>query len=95
MTILATAILFLATLFCPRTVLITIWATNCTYNEVFNGWILPVVGTILMPYTTLAVLVMLHHPQEPAASSVGLIFIGIVCDLFCWLVIMGKLVKSE
>ena len=82
MTIITGVILAVFSLFAPRTILATIWATNCTYNELFAGWFWPLAGTIFAPYTTLACLVSFGASDTVGSLGVFVIFVAaIICDV--------------
>jgi hypothetical protein len=46
-------LLLLFTLISPRLAMVAIWLLSDWVDRVFNGWLIPLLGIILLPWTTL------------------------------------------
>jgi hypothetical protein len=59
----------------PRLVLIFVWIFTDMVTTAFSSWIAPLVGLILLPYTTL-IYVLLYAPGE-GVTGFGWLFVAI------------------
>ena len=78
--------LLLAMMSWPRLFLIGFWIFSDLVGQAIDGWVLPVLGFLLLPTTTFAYVVMWSVSSDSVAGAewivVGLAFI---VDLLIWL----------
>lgn len=67
--------------FAPRLVLVILWIFTDYVSRAFDGWILPIIGFLLLPYTTLFY-VFAYAPVR-GVSGIGWFFVamGFVIDV--------------
>jgi hypothetical protein len=69
-------------MFAPRLVLIFLWLFTNAVDRAFSSLLLPLVGIIFLPFTTLFyVLVYSTSHNGPTAAGWILVFIGFLLDL--------------
>ena len=69
-------------MFTPRLVLVFLWLFTNAVNNAFSSLLLPLVGIIFLPFTTLFyVLVYSTAHNGPTAAGWVLVFIGFLLDL--------------
>jgi hypothetical protein len=56
--------------FVPRIVLVAVWIFTDLVSRAFDGWVAPLIGLILLPYTTLAY-VAVWAPGGRGVSGLG------------------------
>jgi hypothetical protein len=70
--------------FAPRLVLILAWIFSPRWYLVFDNWVLPLLGIIFLPFTTIMYLLS----WSPGIGIVGLdwmwIFLGVLLDIWKW-----------
>jgi hypothetical protein len=68
--------------FAPRVALVLMWLFTDLVDRAFDGLILPLLGVIVLPFTTL-VYVLAYNPARAGPSTLGWIFvaIGFLIDL--------------
>ncbi|MCP4167988.1 MAG: hypothetical protein GY759_19125 [Chloroflexi bacterium] len=67
--------------FAPRIALVLLWIFTPLVNITFNGWIIPLLGVIFLPYTTL--FYMLAYSPTSGLSLIGwlVVLMGLFLDL--------------
>ena len=66
----------------PRIVLFFIWLLTHWIKAAFDGWLLPLLGFLLMPYTTLAYMAtMLNNNHAVSGGWWALIIIAAIVDV--------------
>jgi hypothetical protein len=69
-------------MFTPRLVLIFLWLFTNAVNRAFSSLLLPLVGIIFLPFTTLFyVFVYSTAHNGPTAAGWVLVFVGFLLDL--------------
>lgn len=70
--------------FAPRLVLILAWIFSPRWHLVFDNWVLPLLGIIFLPYTTIMYLLS----WSPGIGIVGWdwmwIILGVLLDIWKW-----------
>ena len=76
--------------FAPRVVLLIMWIVGPRVNAAFDTWIMPLLGLILMPYTTIMYVLV----WSPGIGVVGWdwvwIGLGVMLDIMKWGQIANK-----
>ena len=67
----------------PRLVLILAWIFGSRWEVVFDGWIVPVLGIIFLPYTTVMYL-LVWSPAGISGFDWVWLGLGVVLDLMKW-----------
>jgi hypothetical protein len=67
----------------PRLVLILAWIFGSRWEIVFDGWIVPVLGIIFLPYTTVMYL-LVWSPGGISGFDWVWLGLGVVLDLMKW-----------
>ena len=67
----------------PRLVLILAWIFGSRWEKVFDGWLLPVLGIIFLPYTTVMYL-LVWSPAGISGFDWVWLGLGVVLDLMKW-----------
>ncbi len=67
----------------PRLVLIFAWIWGSRWDLVFDGWIMPVLGIIFLPYTTVMYL-LVWSPGGISGFDWVWLGLGVVLDLMKW-----------
>ncbi|MEC9372222.1 MAG: hypothetical protein VYC34_00185 [Planctomycetota bacterium] len=77
-------LIVLIALFFPR-LAIALLAIFSTYiGSAYNGWVLPVLGFIFMPFTTLAYAVAMNENNGVSGIYLFLVIIAAVIDIGSW-----------
>ncbi len=70
--------------FAPRLVLIIMWIVGSRIDAAFNNWIVPLLGIIFLPYTTIMYVLV----YSPVTGVIGWdwvwIGLGVVLDIMKW-----------
>ncbi|HET9647085.1 MAG TPA: hypothetical protein VFP34_02500 [Microlunatus sp.] len=71
--------------FAPRIALVLIWIFSNLVDRAFNGFVIPLLGLIFVPYATLFY-VLAYNPITHGLSGWGWVFvvIGFIFDLGHW-----------
>jgi hypothetical protein len=78
-------LLVILALLLPRVVMVLIFLLTPWFQRVFNIWLLPVLGFVLLPYTTLAYLWAVLNTGGPITPGwLILIVIAALADLGHW-----------
>jgi hypothetical protein len=67
----------------PRLVLILAWIWGTRWDLVFDGWIVPLLGIIFLPYTTVMYL-LVWSPGGISGFDWVWLGLGVVLDLMKW-----------
>lgn len=71
--------------FAPRLVLILAWIFSARWAIVWQGnWILPLLGIIFLPYTTIMFLLAYSAPVGIIGFDWFWIFLGVLMDVWKW-----------
>lgn len=71
--------------FFPRVALVLIWLFSDWIQRAFNGeWILPLIGIILLPYTTLAYVLLYAWLGEVQGFTWFLVVLAFLVDIGSW-----------
>jgi hypothetical protein len=65
----------------PRVALIATWLLTNVLSRAFDGWLVPVLGFVLLPWTTLAYAWMYDSGREVAGLEWFLVGLAFVFDL--------------
>lgn len=76
-------LLILIGIFFPRLVLVLIWLTGYG-GQAFQSMIVPLIGFVMMPYTTLAYAIAMNEVGEIQGMGLVLVIVGVVFDLGGW-----------
>ncbi len=78
-------IFILLALLAPRVTMVFIWFLTDWFARVFQTWLWPVLGFILLPYTTLAYMVaMITNPGQVNDLWLVIIAVAAVVDIAHW-----------
>ncbi len=75
-------LLALLAAFAPRLVLFLIWIFTDLVDRAFNGFLLPLLGLLFLPFTTL-MFVLWYQPARDGLPAIGWVFVilGVFFDL--------------
>ncbi len=76
-------LIFIFALLFPRVILVATWIVNPTFIlDAYNGWVLPLIGLVFLPMTTLAYAWAVTF-EGGAASIAGIVVValGVLYDL--------------
>lgn len=76
-------LLILIGIFFPRLVLVLIWLTGYG-GQAFQSMIVPLIGFVMMPYTTLAYAIAMNEVGEIQGMGLVLVIAGVIFDLGGW-----------
>lgn len=69
----------------PRVTLVVLALFTDLVSRAFDGWIVPVIGFLLLPYTTVAwTLVYLPARDGPSTGGWIVVAIGLLLDISSW-----------
>ncbi len=78
-------LIVLIALLLPRVAMILILLFTRWFQAVFDGWLLPLLGFIFMPYTTLAYLFTVLSTGGPVTAGwLILIILAVLVDIAHW-----------
>ncbi len=69
----------------PRVTLVAVWLFTDLVTRAFESWIPPLLGLILLPYTTVA-WVLVYQPARDGPSTGGwiVVVLGLLLDISSW-----------
>ncbi len=67
--------------FVPRLVLLFLWLFTDLVTRAFEGWVAPLVGLLLLPYTTLAFVAMYAPSDGVTGFGWFVVILGFLFDL--------------
>ena len=74
--------LFLA--FWPRLFLIGFWVFGSRLGDAFDGWVVPVLGFVIAPSTTVAYALMWGSTDGVSGAEWLVVAFGVLLDLWAW-----------
>jgi hypothetical protein len=76
---------FLSSLFWPRVVILTFWIFGSTIGRAFDGWLVPVLGFFLLPWTTMTYAFMWAASSDRVYGWEWiLVGLALLTDLWTW-----------
>ena len=70
--------------FAPRLILILAWIFSPRWNVVFDNWLMPLLGIIFLPYTTIMYLLAWSPGVGIAGWDWMWIIMGVLLDIWKW-----------
>ena len=70
--------------FAPRVVLISMWIAGPRIDAAFNSWIVPLLGIIFLPYTTIMYVLVWNPVTGVTGWDWVWIGLGVILDLMKW-----------
>jgi hypothetical protein len=70
--------------FAPRVVLIIMWIAGPRIDAAFNSWIVPLLGIIFLPYTTIMYVLVWNPVTGITGWDWVWIALGVILDLMKW-----------
>lgn len=70
--------------FLPRTILLGGWLFGIN-QKIFEGWIWPLLGFLLMPCTTLMYLFSHYYSTGINGGWIALFILGVIADILSWI----------
>jgi hypothetical protein len=67
--------------FVPRLVLLFLWLFTDLVTRAFDGWVAPLVGLLLLPYTTLAFVALYSPPVGVTGFGWFIVILAFIVDL--------------
>jgi hypothetical protein len=79
----------------PRVTLVLLWLFSDLVGRAFESWIPPVLGFLLLPYTTVA-WVLVYQPVRDGPTTGGwiVVVLGVLIDVSSW-VRSGRFRRSQ
>jgi hypothetical protein len=68
----------------PRVALVIIWLFSNALRSAFDSWLLPLVGFVLMPYTTLAYVGAHAYRGGVSGGWLIVLVLAVIADLGAW-----------
>ena len=84
-------LLAMAAAFAPRLVLILMWIVGDRINAAFNNAIIPILGIIFLPYTTIMYVLVWNPITGVTGWDWVWIALGVVLDIMKW----GQIVNNR
>ncbi len=70
--------------FAPRVALVLIWIFSNLVDRAFNGFLIPLLGLIFFPYTTLFYVLVYHSVTGVSGWGWAFVVLGFLFDLGHW-----------
>jgi hypothetical protein len=77
-------LVFLLALLLPRVAMVLIFLFTQWFSAVFETWLLPLLGFIFLPYTTLAYMGAMLNAGEVTLGWLILIILAVLADVAHW-----------
>lgn len=68
----------------PRAVMVALWLFSDYLSRAYDGWVLPLVGFLVLPTTTLAVAVAENETRGLRSWGILLVVFAVLIDVGIW-----------
>jgi hypothetical protein len=75
---------WLVALLSPRLALFLLWAFTSYVDRAFAGWVLPLLGLVFLPWTTLLYVLIDVAPGPIHVAGWIVIALGVIIDINAW-----------